>query len=266
MSGVIGVFDSGLGGLSVLREIRALLPTRELLYVADSAHCPYGALAADTICRRSLAIGRHLHAAGACALVVACNTATGAAIEMLRRQLPLPVVGMEPGVKPAAAATRSGVIGVLATGPTLAAGRFAELVSRFAGGVEVLTQPCPGLVEQVEAGDLDGPETLELLRRYTAPMLARGADVIVLGCTHYPFLKPALARLLGREITLVDTGPAVARQLARVLADLPAGAADAAGAAAAPVLRLLTTGDPDRVAPVAARFWGEPVVVAPVCI
>jgi glutamate racemase len=217
--GPIGVFDSGLGGLSVLRELVRLMPGTDVVYVADSANVPYGTKPPEFIRERSLAITRFLleteHARG---VVVACNTATTHAVAALRDAFPAaPIVGMEPALKPAAAATRSGVVGVLATPATLDGERFAALAQRYTDGVELLTQPSPGLVECVEAGDVDGPETERLLRLYTGPMLARGADTIVLGCTHYPFLRGALQRLVGSDVALIDTGEAVARQTARVL-------------------------------------------------
>ena len=217
--GPIGVFDSGLGGLSVLRELVTLAPDADVIYVADSAHVPYGTKPPSFIQERSLAITRFLvecqHARG---IVVACNTATTHAVATLRRTFTtVPIVGMEPAVKPAAAATRSGVVGVLATPATLDGERFADLVQRYTDGIELLTQPSPGLVECVESGDVDGPEAERLLRVFTGPMLARGADTIVLGCTHYPFLRETLQRLVGPHVTLIDTGEAVARQTVRVL-------------------------------------------------
>ena len=217
--GPIGVFDSGLGGLSVLRELVRLVPHDDIVYVADSAHVPYGTKPPAFIQKRSLAIARFLvdclHARG---VVVACNTATTHAVATLRQTFPaVPIVGMEPAVKPAAAATRSGVVGVLATPATLDGERFADLVERYTDGIELLTQPSPGLVECVETGDVDGPETERLLRAFTGPMLGRGADTIVLGCTHYPFLRDTLQRLVGPDVTLIDTGEAVARQTVRVL-------------------------------------------------
>jgi glutamate racemase len=218
-SGPIGVFDSGLGGLSVLRELLRAVPGRDVVYVADSAHVPYGKKSPDFIRERSLAITRYLiDSHRAAAVVVACNTATTHAVDMLRREFPAaPIVGMEPAIKPAAAATRSGIVGVLATEATLDGERFTDLAQRYSDGIELLTQPSPGLVECVEAGDIDGPEAERLLRAYTAPMLARGADTIVLGCTHYPFLRDTLQRIVGPDVTLIDTGAAVARQTARVL-------------------------------------------------
>src|SRR3954470_9685395 len=222
--GPIGMFDSGLGGLSVLRELVRLTPDADVVYVADSAHVPYGTRPPDFIRQRSLAITRFLvDAQHARAVVVACNTATTHAVATLRAALPdVPIVGMEPALKPAAAATRSGVVGVLATPATLGGERFATLARRYTDGIELLTQPSPGLVECVEAGDVDGPETERLLRVYAEPLLARGADTIVLGCTHYPFLREALQRIVGPQVALIDTGEAVARQATRVLGRQPA--------------------------------------------
>jgi glutamate racemase len=213
----IGIFDSGVGGISVLREIRALLPAEHLIYYADSGHCPYGGKPREQIVARACAITERLLERGAKLVVVACNTATIAAVEHLRATYPIPFVGMEPAVKPAAAATRSGVVGVLATGAALAGEKFHHLVAAHARDVRVITQPCPGLVEQVEAGALDTLHTRALVERYVEPLLAQGADVLVLGCTHYPFLRPLIAALAGPGVTLLDTGAAVARQVRRVL-------------------------------------------------
>ena len=251
---MIVFYDSGLGGLSVLREARALLAGQELHYIADSAYCPYGPRPPAEVCARALAVGRWAAERGAGLLVVACNTASSVALELLRTELPLPVVGMEPGLKPAVAATRSGVVGVLATSNTLAGARFAALVERFAEGVQVLTQPCPGLVEQVEAGDLSGPQTRALVERYAGPLLARGADTLVLGCTHYPFVEPLIAELAGPQVTIVDTGPAVARQVARV-------ATERGLAPGRDLIRCYTTGDPAEVAPPMLRLLGRPAPV-----
>lgn len=211
----IGVFDSGVGGLSVLRHIRTALPDARLIYVADSAHAPYGDKSSEYITARSLALTAFLADQGAEAVVIACNTATAAAATTLRREFSLPIVAMEPAVKPAVAATKSGVVGVLATVGTLESARFAALLERYAGNVEIVTQGCPGLVERVERGDLDGPETRALLERYLAPLLAHGADTIILGCTHYPFLAPLIRKIAGDGIALIETGAAVARELKR---------------------------------------------------
>ncbi|HEY1078297.1 MAG TPA: glutamate racemase [Fontimonas sp.] len=213
----VGIFDSGVGGISVLRDIRRILPAEDLIYFADSAHCPYGGKSAAEITERACVITETLLQRGAKLIVVACNTATIAAVEHLRATYPVPFVGMEPAVKPAAAITRSGVIGVLATGAALAGEKFHGLVARHADGVRVITQPCPGLVERVEAGDLGSDETRALVAQYTAPLLAEQADVLVLGCTHYPFLRPLIADVVGPDVQLLDTGEAVARQVQRLL-------------------------------------------------
>jgi glutamate racemase len=188
-AGAIGVFDSGVGGLSVLRHIRQLLPNERLLYVADSAHVPYGDKSKAYIEARSLRIARFLQQQGADAIVIACNTASAAAAATLRSQFEMPVIAMEPAVKPAVAASRNGIVGVLATTGTLASARFAALLERYAGAGEIITQGCPGLVEQVENGELNGMHTRALIERYTAPLLARGADTLILGCLTTPFWR-----------------------------------------------------------------------------
>ncbi|MDB5982500.1 MAG: glutamate racemase [Pseudomonas sp.] len=214
----IGVFDSGVGGLSVLNEIRSLMPNESLLYVADCGHIPYGEKTPEFIRQRCVVMAEFFQQQGAKALVLACNTATVAGVADLRERYPdWPIVGMEPAVKPAAAATRSGVVGVLATTGTLQSAKFAALLDRFAVDVQVVTQPCPGLVELIETGDLVSPTIRNLLRSYVEPLLAAGCDTIILGCTHYPFLKPLLREMVPESISLIDTGGAVARQLQRLL-------------------------------------------------
>ncbi|MDD3762651.1 MAG: glutamate racemase [Nevskiales bacterium] len=213
----IGIFDSGVGGISVLRELRRELPNESFIYYADSGHCPYGGKARAEILERAHAITDFLLGRGAKMIVVACNTATIAAVEALRATYPIPFVGMEPAIKPAVAMTRSGTVGVLATGAALAGEKFLRLLAEHAGPVRVITQPCPGLVEQVEQGALDTERSRMLLRRYVEPLLAERADVIVLGCTHYPFLRGLLSEIAGDGVALVDTGAAVARQARRVL-------------------------------------------------
>jgi len=216
----IAVFDSGVGGLSVLAEIQRLLPQESLLYFADCGHIPYGEKTPEFIRQRCNVMARFFREQGAKALVIACNTATVAAVADLRRDFPdWPIVGMEPAVKPAAAATHSGVVGVLATTGTLQSAKFAALLDRFATDVRVITQPCPGLVELIESGDLHSAELRTLLQHYVEPLLANGCDTIILGCTHYPFLKPLLKTMLPESLSLIDTGAAVARQLQRLLAE-----------------------------------------------
>lgn len=213
----IGVFDSGIGGLSVLHEIRRMLPGEDLLYVADSAHAPYGDKSQQFIESRSIAISEFLVNRHAKAIVVACNTATGAAVTTLRSRFSVPIIAMEPAVKPAVENTTSGIIGVLATSRTLASDNFVRLFSRYSSDVEILGQACPGLVEQVEAGDLSGNKTRKLLEHYVLPLLKQGADTIVLGCTHYPFLAPMIQEIAGPTVAVIDSAAAVARQLRRRL-------------------------------------------------
>jgi glutamate racemase len=215
----IGVFDSGVGGLSVLREIRSLLPYEHVVYVADSAHAPYGDKPEEYVQRRDMTIARFLVENGAKALVLACNTATAGSVDALRAAHDVPIVAIEPGVKAAVAATRTGVIGVLVTTSTAASGRYASLLQRFGSEIEVVTVGAPGLVEHIERNDLDSPDIRGLAEVYLEPMLSAGSDVIVLGCTHYVFIRPLLASIAGPSVELLDTGAAVARQLKRVLAE-----------------------------------------------
>ncbi len=214
----VGVFDSGVGGLSVWSEIARQLPAENLLYLADQDHVPYGPRPIAQIRQYSTAITRFLLSQGAKLIVVACNTASAAALYHLRATFPdVPFVGMEPAVKPAAETSRSGVIGVIATVATFQGELFASLVERFASDVQVLTQTCPGLVEAVEAGQLDSPVTEALLRQHLAPLIAARVDTLVLGCTHYPFLTSLIARVVGPGVHIVDPASAVARQVGRVL-------------------------------------------------
>jgi len=224
----VGLFDSGVGGLSVWREIVSMRPDFETLYVADQAHIPYGAHTASEIRLWSRAIARFLVAQGCDAVVVACNTASAAALETLRRDLPeTPFVGMEPAVKPAVETTRRGVVGVLATPATFQGDLFSKSVERFATDVEVMQQVCPGLVECIEAGDLDGVRTQAILRDAITPALAAGADALVLACTHYPFVRPAIEQIAGPDVRILDPAPAIARQLERVLGSFAPGRAPA---------------------------------------
>lgn len=236
---MIGVFDSGLGGLSVLAAIARALPQADLLYFADSKHVPYGDKDDSFIRERVLAIGRHLLAQGCSVIVVACNTATAAAVAAFRELVPgLPVVGVEPGVKPAAAASRSGRIAVLATVSTTRSQRLADLIRQHAGGVQVDVAACDGWATRVEALHLDDPDFAAEAERHLAPLLAAGADQIVLGCTHYSFLRPLLEPLLANRAMLVDVADAVARQCARL-----AGPSALGGGR----LALVSTADPERL-------------------
>lgn len=256
----IGVFDSGVGGLSVLHHIRAAMPDARLIYVADSGHVPYGDKSPAYIEARSLAITNFLISEGAQAIVIACNTATAAAAHTLRSQYSqLPIIGMEPAVKPAVAATKSGVVGVLATVGTLESARFAALLEKYAGNVKIVTQSCPGLVELVERGDLRSVEARRLVERYTAPLLATGADTFILGCTHYPFLAPLIHEVAGAAITLIDTSAAVARELKRrVDTELPPHLKF--GVVGSESFHI--SGDVERATRIVSQLWGKNVAVA----
>ncbi|MFM8332500.1 MAG: glutamate racemase [Candidatus Methylumidiphilus sp.] len=251
----IGVFDSGVGGLSVLRDIRRELAHEDLLYVADSVHAPYGDKTAAFIESRSIAIAQFLLNQQVKAIVVACNTATAAAVAALRARFPVPIIAMEPAVKPAVSQTKSGVVGVMATRRTVASENFLNLLERFGGAVEIVVQPCPGLVEQVEAGDLSGAATQTLLREYVLPLLERGADTIVLGCTHYPFLAPLIQQLAGSAVAILDPGEAIARELRRRL--------DANGLLCREprlgVERFWTSDSPDKAQALLSCLWGQAV-------
>ena len=215
----IAVMDSGVGGISVLRHIHALLPHEDLIYFADSKHAPYGNKTPDEIKARCFEIADFLIEKGAKALVVACNTATAAAIDDLRETFNIPIIGMEPAVKPAAEASKNGVIGVLATVGTLKSAQFAGLLESYGRNVQVVTQGCIGLVECIERGELNTENTREILKKYCAPLLAEGADTIVLGCTHYPFVRPLIEEIVGENMAIIDTSVAVAKQLQKKLAE-----------------------------------------------
>lgn len=213
----IGVFDSGMGGLSVLREIHKLLPDENLIYIADSLHAPYGNRSTQHVQSRSQKITNFLLDKNIKALVVACNTATAEAVELLREQLSIPVIGLEPAIKPGAKVSKTGVIGVLATQRTIDSERLTSLTVRHAPHTKVIAQACPGLVEKVEANHLDHYDTRLLIKKYTTPLLEQNADTIILGCTHYPFLSKTIRMIVGKEIQLIETGRPVARQLQRIL-------------------------------------------------
>lgn len=248
----IGVFDSGVGGLSVLRDIRNELPGEDLLYVADSAHAPYGEKSPEFIQARALAITEFLLQQQAKAIVVACNTATSAAAALLRARFSVPIIAMEPAVKPAALSTQTGVVGVLATRGTLLSENFAKLATRFGAHAEILVQPCPGLVEQIEAGDLAGEATKSLLIQYLQPLLDRKADTIVLGCTHYPFLVPLIREFVGHKVIIIDPAPAVARELHRRLAGANLLSAKIDGGSE----RFWTSAELGKTGPIMAQLWG----------
>lgn len=250
----IGLFDSGVGGLSVLRAMREQIPEEPLLYLADQAHVPYGPRPLEQVRAFSARITEHLLAQGAKLIVVACNTASAAALHGLRERFPeVPIVGMEPAVKPAAEHTRSGIVGVLATPATFQGALYASVVERFASGVTVLQATCPGLVGQIENGSLETPETRAILEQALGPMLAQGIDTVVLGCTHFPFVIPLIEQICGEGVRVIDPAPAVARQVGRVLeargTKCPAGGRGAVG--------YYTTGRAESFAELLVRLIGE---------
>lgn len=255
----VGLFDSGVGGLSVLRQIRADLPDEHLLYVADSGYAPYGNKPESFIVQRSSIITEFLMKQGVKAIVVACNTATAVAVSRLRAGFQLPIVGIEPAIKPAVAITRSGVVGILATGNTVRSDKFAHLLDQHGHRARLLVQPCPGLADCVEQGDLSGSRPRALLERYLAPLLNAGVDTLVLGCTHYPFLLPLIQERVGPKVAIVDPSPAVARQLRRRLATAGLLAQQKVGGSA----RYFTSGAVESTAAVMSYLRAEAVHLEP---
>ncbi|MEA2023213.1 MAG: glutamate racemase [Actinomycetota bacterium] len=244
-AGSIGVFDSGVGGLGILSEVRALLPSADLVYVADQAYSPYGERGLAAVRERAFAVSGYLIDAGATTVVVACNSASAAALHELRLRFPaVSFVGMEPAVKPAVGATQRGTIGVLATEATFQGELFSSVVDRHARGVSVVARACPGLAAAIE----DGDNVDDLVRRYTADVVERGADTIVLGCTHYSFVADRIRGAAGDDVHVIDPAPAVARQVRRVHGD---------GGAGQGTVTYLTTGDADRFANQIERLIGE---------
>jgi glutamate racemase len=246
----IGIFDSGAGGLSVLKEIRKVLPSGHFIYFADNAHCPYGEKSPAFIRERARVITQRLLDRGAQAVVVACNTATGAAIADLRSRFDIPFIGMEPAVKPAALGTRSGVIGVLATAGTLKASKYLKTKGEYQDDVRIEEHVGEGFVQLVERGELDGPEVERTVRASLQPLLDAGADTIVLGCTHYPFLLPVIERIAGPDVRIIDPAPAVARQLLKVLTERGLCHPDRTECH----LELLSSGDPSVLHTLAATL------------
>ncbi|MGB9799312.1 MAG: glutamate racemase [Thermanaerothrix sp.] len=250
----IGIFDSGVGGLSVLRAIRALLPQHPVIYLADQAHVPYGPRSLEEVRGFAEGITRFLLRHGARVIVVACNTASAAALYHLRTMYPdVPFVGMEPAVKPAAEQTQTGRVGVLATPATFQGALYASVVERFASHVRLYQDTCPGLVEAIEAGDLNGETPRQILERALRPMLAEGIDTVVLGCTHYPFVIPLIQEITGAEVRVIDPAPAVARQTQRVLDQrgwlTPSGRVGK--------VRFFTSGEVERLRAQVQRLLGE---------
>lgn len=239
----IGVFDSGVGGLSVLRTIRDLLPNQSMIYLADQAHVPYGTRSLEEVRQFSTGITRFLINQGTKLIVVACNTASVASLKSLREEFPdIPFVGMEPAVKPAAEQTHSRVVGVLATYATFQGAMYASVVERFAQGVTILQDHCPGLVAEIEKGNLTGKKTEQILRRALEPMLQKSVDTVVMGCTHYPFVIPLIQKITGPEVRVIDPAPSIARQVQRLLEShnlLTAGSSRKN-------IRFLTSGDAEQ--------------------
>ena len=251
----VGIFDSGVGGLSILREVRTALPSLNVIYFADSKYAPYGDRTAAEINQRATAASDFLVQQGAGALVVACNTATEVAVDAVRARHTIPVVGLEPAVKPAVAQSRNAVIGVLATSQTLASSKYSKLLATHAASARVLSRACPGLVECVEAGDLTSDATHARVAGYVKPLIDQGADTLVLGCTHYPFLHDAIAAAAGPGIRILESAGAVARQLRERLAAAAIAVPDSGEGSE----EFWTTGDPGRVGAVMSQLLGRAV-------
>jgi glutamate racemase len=257
-SSPIGVFDSGVGGLSVLRAMREQMPAENVIYFGDQAHVPYGARPMQQIQSFSEGITRFLLEKGSKLIVVACNTASAAALKFLRAKFAdVQFVGMEPAVKPAAETTQTGRVGVLATPATFQGALYASVVERFGNGVELLQHTCPGLVAQIEKGDLDSPATRAILEGALLPMLEKNIDTVVLGCTHYPFVIPLIQKVVGENVRVIDPAPAVARQAQRLL--------EARGLLNDPSERgrveFYTSGDVNALEALLPKLWGESVEV-----
>ena len=248
----IGVFDSGVGGLSILREIRKILPAENLVYLADTAHCPYGIKPVEEIRERTLQVTDFLVSLAVKAVVVACNSACEAGLNRIRDKYPkLPVVGVEPAVKPAHQETHNGIIGVLATELTINGERLSHLIAKYGDGIKILTQPAPRLVELVEDGELESMKAESILHQYLDPLLDQGIDTLVLGCTHYPFLRPMIEKICGPKVTVLDTGLAIARQTSKLLAE--SELSNSSTTVGQDIF--YTSGDPDLVASTIAKLW-----------
>lgn len=250
---MIGIFDSGIGGLSVLKEIRNQLPQSGFIYIADSTFTPYGEKTKEQIIERSVLITQKLINEDARIIVVACNTATALAVDYLREKFSVPIVAMEPAVKPGVKNSVKKKVGILATTMTLASRRYMDLLERFAADTEVIEQPCPGLVEQVEAMQVDSDKTSQLLHQYIDPLIEKGIDTIVLGCTHYPFLKHKIHEVAGVDIDIIDTARAVTEELKRKINKKHIQINDSV------VNRFITTGDLDIFKSQLRSFWSEEV-------
>ncbi|NQZ26597.1 MAG: glutamate racemase [Colwellia sp.] len=219
-SAAIGVFDSGVGGLSITKCIAAQLPHENIIYIADSLHAPYGEKSVDFIIQRVNTIAKLLIAKGVKAIVIACNTATVNAIEQLRAQVNIPIIGVEPAIKPAAKQSISKKIAILATQATSGNQRFKDLIDLHHNGAQVLIQPCPGLVEFIEQGKQHSPACNALLRQYIEPLVNQGIDTLVLGCTHYPFVQHQISVIAGPQVSIIETAAPVTLQLSKKLAEM----------------------------------------------
>lgn len=248
----IGIIDSGVGGLSVLLEIRKILPEASIDYIGDSSWCPYGNKSPEQILKRVITLSKQLITTGAQIIVIACNSATIHAVASAREKFDIPIVGMEPAVKPAAAATQTGTIGILATEASIAGEKFHHLLDTHAppSKIKVITQPCPTFVELVEAGSLTGDNVTAAIKKYTTPILEAGADTLVLGCTHYHFLRDSIQQVVGNGITLIDTGAAVTKRTQSLLADLTVQPSTPLS----PTLHIQTTGDLDTLTSIFPRL------------
>lgn len=254
----VGVFDSGVGGLSVLQALRQELPHEHFLYVGDSGCAPYGDRSAQFVIDRAVAITGFLVSQDVKAVVVACNTATAVAVELLRARFRLPIVAIEPAVKPAASRTRTRVVGVLATTGTLASPNVGKLLANYGADVEFVIQPCPGLADQVERGELASEATRALVSQYVRPVVDKGSDILVLGCTHYPFIRALIEEVAGPAVEVIDPAQPVARELRRRLEK--GGLLNDSGAPGTE--RFLTTGPVAIVGPIVRQLWGETAQVA----
>ena len=249
----IGIFDSGVGGISVLRAVREQMPEESVIYFGDQGHIPYGLRPMAQIRNFSEAITRFLLERDAKIVVVACNTASAAALKYLRQTFPdVPFVGMEPAVKPAAEHTHTGKVGVLATPATFQGALYASVVERFASGVELFQNTCPGLVQQIEQGNLTSEETRTILENALLPMREKNIDTVVLGCTHYPFVIPIIQQIVGRDVRVIDPAPAVARQVGRLLDGMKNHSGSRGD------IEFHTSGDPEVLSNLLPKLLGEP--------
>lgn len=259
-SAPVGIFDSGVGGISVLRAIRKQMPEEAMVYFGDQSHIPYGPRPMQQIRDFSEEITRFLLRQNAKIIVVACNTASAAALKHLREMFPgVQFVGMEPAVKPAAEHTQTGRVGVLATPATFQGALYASVVERFAKGVELFQATCPGLVQQIEQGNLTGETTRQILEQALTPMLQQNIDTVVLGCTHYPFVIPLIQHIVGKDVRVIDPAPAVAKQTERLLE--AGGLRPVSGAKGE--IRFYTSGDPRSLRSMLPVLLGEPGDVRP---